>query len=247
MGGIQSLLVLGGASDIGLATVRRLARDGLRRVTLAGRNVGALSQSAAGLKDLGLEVAVERWDATDVDLHDAVLGAVFGQGEIDAVLLAAGALGDDAAIRQDARATADLLTTNFTGPAAALVVCARLFREQGHGTIIVLSSVAGERARKSNFVYGSSKAGLDAFAQGLGDSLAGTGVGVLVVRPGFVKTKMTEGLEAAPLSVTADQVADAVADGLRRGRHTVWAPAPIRGVMVVLRHLPRPVFRRLPI
>ena len=111
----------------------------------------------------------------------------------------------------------------------------------------MLSSVAGERARKSNFVYGSSKAGLDAFCQGLGDSLVGTGVRIVIVRPGFVHTKMTEGLEAAPLSTDADTVADAIVAGLGRGSETIWVPAPLRIVMSVLRHVPRPVFRRLPL
>jgi decaprenylphospho-beta-D-erythro-pentofuranosid-2-ulose 2-reductase len=111
---------------------------------------------------------------------------------------------------------------------------------------VVLSSVAAERARKANFIYGSSKAGLDAFAQGLGDSLQGTGVHVMVVRPGFVDTKMTHGLEKAPLSTTPEAVADAIITGLRRGSHTVWAPGAFRYVMSGLRHVPRPLFRKLP-
>jgi decaprenylphospho-beta-D-erythro-pentofuranosid-2-ulose 2-reductase len=116
---------------------------------------------------------------------------------------------------------------------------------QGHGTIVVLSSVAGERARRSNFVYGSSKAGLDAFAQGLGDRLHERGVHVMVVRPGFVRTKMTAGLDDVPLSTDPDAVAESIATGLRRSSHTVWSPAPLRAVMAALRHLPRPLFRRL--
>jgi decaprenylphospho-beta-D-erythro-pentofuranosid-2-ulose 2-reductase len=118
---------------------------------------------------------------------------------------------------------------------------------QGHGTIVLLSSVAGERARQSNYMYGSSKAGVDAFAQGLGDSLAGTGVQVMVVRPGFVKTKMTAGRDPVPFSTTADAVAGEVVKGLARGSHTVWAPPVLRLVMSVLRHVPRPLFRRLPL
>ncbi len=109
----------------------------------------------------------------------------------------------------------------------------------------MLSSVAGERARKDNFVYGSSKAGLDAFAQGLGDSLAGSGARVMVVRPGFVHTRMTEGMDDGPFSTTPEVVADAIIDGLRKGRHTVWAPALLRYVFGGLRHLPRPVWRKV--
>ena len=126
------------------------------------------------------------------------------------------------------------------------VPLAQRMREQGHA-IVALSSVAGERARRSNFVYGSSKAGMDTFFQGLGDSLVGTGVNVMIVRPGFVHTKMTEGLDAAPLSTTADAVAAAIVRGLERGSEAVWVPGTLRYVMSALRHVPRPIFRKLPI
>jgi decaprenylphospho-beta-D-erythro-pentofuranosid-2-ulose 2-reductase len=122
---------------------------------------------------------------------------------------------------------------------------ARQFRRQGHGTLLVLSSVAGERARRANFVYGSSKAGLDSFSQGLGDALVGSGARVVVVRPGFVHTKMTAGMKAAPLSTTPEAVADAVVRGLEKGDEIIWAPAPLRFVMSAMRHLPRPVFRKI--
>jgi decaprenylphospho-beta-D-erythro-pentofuranosid-2-ulose 2-reductase len=120
-------------------------------------------------------------------------------------------------------------------------------RQQGHGVVVALSSVAGERPRASNFVYGSTKAGLDAFYSGLADSLVGSGVSVLVVRPGFVHSKMTEGLAAAPLATTPEAVAEAIVGGVRSGRHTVWVPGAMRFVMSGLRHLPRAVFRKLPV
>jgi decaprenylphospho-beta-D-erythro-pentofuranosid-2-ulose 2-reductase len=123
---------------------------------------------------------------------------------------------------------------------------ARRLRAQGHGTLVVLSSVAGERVRAANFVYGSTKAGIDGFCQGLGDALHGSGVRVLIVRPGFVPTKMTAGRDKAPFSTTPDGVAEVVMRGLERGAETVWAPPVLRVVMAVARHLPRPVFRRLP-
>ena len=117
--------------------------------------------------------------------------------------------------------------------------------DQGHGTIVVLSSVAGERVRKSNYVYGASKAGLDGFAQGLGDALQGTGARVMVVRPGFVHTKMTAGRKPAPFSTTPDAVADAVVRGLEKGAETIWAPPALRFVMSGMRHLPRPLWRKV--
>ena len=122
---------------------------------------------------------------------------------------------------------------------------ARRLRQQGHGALVVLSSVAGERARRANFVYGSSKAGLDAFFQGLGDSLVGTGVRVLIVRPGFVRTKMTTGMDEPPLSTNAEEVAKVVVGAIASGKEQAWAPPALRYVMTGVRHLPRPLFRKL--
>jgi decaprenylphospho-beta-D-erythro-pentofuranosid-2-ulose 2-reductase len=118
---------------------------------------------------------------------------------------------------------------------------------QGHGSVVAFSSVAGERARRSNFVYGSTKAGLDAFYSGLTEALRPVGVQVTVVRPGFVHTRMTEGMKPAPLSTTPEAVAAVVVDAVRTRKELVWAPAPLRFVMSALRHIPRRIFRRLPI
>ncbi|MFD9243939.1 SDR family NAD(P)-dependent oxidoreductase, partial [Streptomyces sp. NPDC059556] len=137
--------------------------------------------------------------------------------------------------------------TNYTGAVSAGLVCAAALQNQGHGSLVVLSSVAGERARRADFIYGSSKAGLDAFAQGLGDALHGTGVHVMVVRPGFVRTRRTAGRAEAPLATTPEAVAGAIELGLRRRSETVWVPGSLRMVMAAVRHAPRPLFRRLPV
>ena len=142
---------------------------------------------------------------------------------------------------------AALAHVNFTGAISASVAVANRLRKQGHGTLVVLSSVAGERVRKANFVYGATKAGLDGFAQGLGDSLEGTGARVLVVRPGFVHSAMTKGMKAAPFATTPDKVADVTVQGLRRGSRTVWAPGILRFVFSALRHVPGPIWRKLPL
>ena len=246
LGSPQSVLVLGGTSDIARAVLRRLIARRTRRVVLAGRDPGALERVAAEARDLGAtDVATVGWDATDTDAHQAVVDKAFADGDIDLVLVAVGVLGNQDTDEHDPRATAEVITTNFTGAAAAGVAVADRLRAQGHGTIVVLSSVAGERARRANFVYGASKAGLDAFYQGLGDALAGTGVRVIVVRPGFVHTRMTAGRPPAPMSTTPEAVAEAIERALGRGPHTVWVPAQLRAVMAAMRHLPRPVFRRL--
>src|SRR5207248_4925238 len=142
--------------------------------------------------------------------------------DIDLALLAFGVLGDQEEAEHDGRAAVDIAEVNYVGSVSVAVPIAQRMRTQGHGTIVALSSVAGERARRSNFVYGSSKAGMDAFAQGLGDRLHGSGVQVIVIRPGFVRTRMTAGLDDVPLSTDPDAVAEAIAGALRRNAHTVW-------------------------
>ncbi|MFC9680841.1 decaprenylphospho-beta-D-erythro-pentofuranosid-2-ulose 2-reductase [Streptomyces sp. NPDC056948] len=243
----QSLLVLGGTSEIALATARRLIARRTRTVWLAGRPSAALEEAAGRLRGLGADVHTIAFDALDPTSHEGVLGKVFAEGDIDMVLLAFGLLGDQARDEREPEAAVRVAQTNYTGAVSASLVCARALQAQGHGSLVVMSSVAGERARRANFIYGSSKAGLDAFAQGLGDALHGTGVHVMVVRPGFVRTRMTAGLPEAPLATTPEAVATAVELGLRRRSETVWVPGALRVVMAALRHLPRGVFRRLPI
>lgn len=244
-GGVQAALVLGGASDIGLATARRLVADRCRRVVLAGRPSEALDDAAEQLRADGAEVEVVAFDAAATDTHEKVLGEVFDRGDIDVVLMAFGVLGDQEAFEHDTAAAVDAVTVNYTGAVSSGLVVADRLRRQGHGTLVVLSSVAGVRARSDNYVYGSSKAGVDAFAQGLGDALQGSGARVMVVRPGFVTTKMTDGREPAPFSTTADAVAEDIVEGLRLGRHTVWSPKVLQALFGVLRVVPRPLWRRL--
>jgi decaprenylphospho-beta-D-erythro-pentofuranosid-2-ulose 2-reductase len=242
LGEVQSLLVLGGTSEIGLATARALVERRARTVVLAARSPERCAAPADSLRAAGAErVEAVSFDALDTGSHDAFVDDVFSRfGDIDLALVAFGVLGEE----DD---PVSVLEVNTVGAASVMSAVARRMVAQGHGTIVLLSSVAGERVRKSNYMYGSSKAGADGFAQGLGDSLAGTGVDVMVVRPGFVKTKMTEGRDAVPFSTTADAVAREIVRGLARGSDVVWAPPVLRVVMSVLRHVPRPLFRRLPL
>jgi decaprenylphospho-beta-D-erythro-pentofuranosid-2-ulose 2-reductase len=248
LGSPQSVLVLGGTSEIARATLRALIARRCRTVVLAGRDKESLDQVAIEAQSLGATtVDSVTFDAQDILGHCRLVDEVFDRhGDIDLVLVAAGVLGDQEAAEKDPTAVGEIVTTNFTGPASAMLACATRLRRQGHGVLVVLSSVAGERARRANFVYGSSKAGLDAFAQGLSDSLVGSGARVLIVRPGFVRTRMTAGMSPAPLATSADEVASVIVRGLEKGAEVVWAPPPLRWVMIVLRHLPRALFRRIP-
>ena len=245
LGAVQSLLILGGTSDIALATARKMVVGKTRRVILAGRPSERLEAAAEELRGLGAQVETVAFDAGDVDTHEKALSAVFEAGDVDVVLLAFGVLGNQASDELDPVAAAKVAQTNYVGAVSSSLVSAAALKKQGHGSLVVLSSVAGERARKANFIYGSTKAGLDAFTQGLGDSLHGTGVHVMVVRPGFVDSKMTAGMDKAPMSTTPEAVADAILAGLRKGSEMIWVPAQLRFVMAGLRHLPRPVFRKV--
>ncbi len=244
----QSVLVLGGASEIAQAIVAGLVPGRCRTVILAGRPSERLEAAATAAKGAGADVVeTVSFDSTDLVGGPAAVDGAFDRfGDIDLVLAAAGALGDQAELEADPRAAAELITTNFTGLAAALLAAAARMRAQGHGRIVVISSVAGERARKANFIYGSTKSGLDAFSQGLGDSLVGTGVGVTIVRPGFVVGRMTEGMDPAPFSTTPAAVATAVVKAIESGAEVVYAPPVLRWVFAVMRQLPRAVWRRMP-
>lgn len=248
LGSVQSVLLLGGTSEIGLATLRALIAERARTVVVGVRDPDGFAH-AEELRAAGATtVDVVRFDALDTVSHEQLVSDVFDRhGDIDVIVLAFGVLGDQEESERDAHAALAVVRTNYDGAVSVALPFARRLRVQGHGTLVALSSVAGERARRSNFVYGSSKAGLDALVQGLADSLAGSGARAMAVRPGFVRTKMTAGLEPAPLSTTPEAVAKAIADGIRSGAHTVWVPRPLRFVMLALRLLPRPLFRRLDI
>ncbi len=186
-------------------------------------------------------------DARDAASHAATVEKAFAGGDIDVAVIAFGLLGEPERAWTDADHALELAEVNYTAPVHFGVLLAERMRTQGHGTIVALSSVAGERVRRSNFVYGSTKAGYDGFFLGLGEALRPSGVRVLVVRPGFVRSKMTEGLDDAPLAVSPDQVAEAVVEGVAGKRELIWVPGTMRVVMSGLRHVPRPLFRRLPI
>ncbi len=247
VGNPQSILLLGGTSEIGLATVEAFASDRPLRVVLAGRPSPRLDAAKTRLEGRTCAVEALPFDAAEPETHAEVVAKAFASGDIDVALVAFGLLGDNEKAWTDVAAAVELAQVNYTAAVAVGVALGERMSAQGHGSIVAFSSVAGERARRSNFVYGSTKAGLDAFYTGLTEALRPAGVHVTVVRPGFVHTRMTEGLKPAPLSTTPEAVAAVVVDAVRTRKELVWAPAPLRFVMSALRHLPRPIFRRLPI
>lgn len=240
----QTVVVLGGASDIARAIVVALDSPALRTVVLGCRNLDRADAAGLEARLSGATVTARHFDATDHVGHAAwVADVAADHGDLDIVIQAFGQLGLDAA--SDPVAAAALVDVNFAGAVSSGLAVAEQLRTQGHGVLVSLSSVAGVRTRASNFVYGSTKAGLDAFTTGLGHALHGSGARVMTVRPGMVRTQMSEGLDEAPFTIDADEVAAATVAGLRKKRAVVWAPAKLRGVFGLLRFAPDFVWRKL--
>jgi decaprenylphospho-beta-D-erythro-pentofuranosid-2-ulose 2-reductase len=242
LGRIRRVLVLGGGSEIARATLLALLRDGPLEVILAARRPDELE--TAELDAAGASVERIAFDARAPATHEQALAPVFAAGDVDLVLLAFGVLGDQPTAEVDAAAAVEIADTNFTGAVSALTVVAGLLRGQGRGTIVVLSSVAAQRPRASNYVYGASKAGLDAFARGMQLTAAESGLRILLVRPGFVRTAMTAGLAPAPFAVGPERVAAEIVAALRRDVDVIWVPRALRAVMWIVAVLPRSLVRR---
>ncbi|MFI5775607.1 SDR family NAD(P)-dependent oxidoreductase [Nocardia sp. NPDC051570] len=241
-----TIVLFGGRSEMGLEVAQRLASG--RVVILAARRSDDLDAEQVRLERAGA-AAVHRveFDADDLPTHQPLLDKIAAEhGRIGVAVLAFGVLGDQARAEQDSAAAVAVLQTDFVAQVSVLTGLANLLRAQGSGQLVVFGSVAGMRVRRANYVYGSAKAGLDGFANGLSDALYGSGVHLLLVRPGFVIGRMTEGMDPAPLSSTPDQVADAVVTGLRRRADRIWVPGALRWMFVVARLVPRPIWRRMP-
>ena len=243
-GRLSRVLLLGGTSEIGLAILSALRLGPDTEVILAGRDPQRLE--AAG-KALNRPVTVVRYDAMETDSHHAFAEEICGGGVPDLIIAATGVLTPQELIERDARLAASMIETNFTGHVTALLAFGEAMRGRGSGTIVVLSSIAAIRPRKFNSVYGATKAGLDAFARGYADSLHGTGVRVLLVRPGFVTGRMTQGMKPAPLATTPEKVGAAVAGALQdnSSKSVVWVPAALVGLATVMKLVPRSVWRKL--
>jgi len=245
----KRVLLVGGSSDIAIAIARRLAADGPVRAYLLGRDRDRLQEAVATLERAGCaDAQIGLVDADETGMHEQVVSAAFDRmNGFEIVVIAVGVLGAQAGLDAEPEDAREVMRVNFLGAGSLLLACMERLRAQGSGVLVVLSSVAAERPRAGNAIYGAAKAGLDALAQGLADATADSGVRVLVVRPGFVTTRMTAGLDPAPFATTPEAVADATVEALDGNAHTVWVPGKLRFVFSVLRHVPRPVYRRLPL
>ena len=255
VGNPQTVLLLGGTSEIGLAICERYLRDAAARIVLGIlpgdplRDKAIEQMRAAGAKS----VDVVDFDAVDTESHPKVIETAFAAGDVDVAIVAFGLLGNAEELWQNQRKAVQIAEINYTAAVSVGVLLGEKMKAQGFGQIIAMSSAAGERVRRSNFVYGSTKAGLDGFYLGLGEALREFGVRVLVIRPGQVRTTTTiehwksTGAKEAPFTVDKEYVAELAVTASAKGKELVWAPGAFRYVMMVLRHIPRPIFRKLPI
>lgn len=248
MQNVQRVVIIGGTSAIAVATVEEwLTRRPDLDVVLAAHDSARRRATAEQLRARGARVIEQDLELTESNAREQIEAALSTTGDIDVVLVAAGVLGDQESAWQDVDAALHLVDVNVRGAVLAGVVAADRLRAQGRGALVLLSSVAGERVRRSNFAYGASKAGADSFYVGLGEAVRADGVHVLVVRPGFVRSPMTAGLQEPPLAQDPGDVARAILAGLASGQRIVWVPGAMRWVMTVMRHLPYAAFRRLPV
>ena len=233
--------VFGGRSEIGLEIAHRLASG--NTVVLASRPGGEQPDLPGAQRVLHVD-----FDADDVARHTATVAAIEADaGPIDIAVLTFGILGDQAKAEADPAEVVRIIHTDFTAQASLLTVLANRLRARGGGTLVAFSSVAGQRVRRANYVYGSAKAGLDGFASGLADALHGSGVDLVIARPGFVIGRMTQGMSPAPFSSTPDQVAEAVVQRVTKGGPVeVWIPWQLRAMFFVAKFVPRALWRRMP-
>ena len=240
------MLILGGRSEIGTELAVRLAAGA--SVVLAARNADRLGEQIAVILAAGaVALSTREFDADDVESHGPLVASIIAEhGPIDIAVLAFGILGEQGRAEVDAAHAVAVVHTDYVAQVSLLTHLAAAMRQVGRGALVVFSSVAGVRVRRANYVYGSAKAGLDGFASGLADALHGTGVRLLIVRPGFVIGRMTSGMTPAPLASTPSQVAAATAHALAKRRRIVWIPWTLRPVFFCLRLLPQFVWRRMP-
>lgn len=237
-----TLLLLGGTSDIGGEVAVRLCAG--RDVVLAARRPGELGGVEKRMREAGAaSVRSIEFDATDLASHRPVVEQAAESGPITTAIVAFGILGDQARAEHDEEHAAEIAVVDYAAQVSMLTVLADVMTS---GHIFAFSSIAGWRARRANYVYGSTKAGLDAFCQGLADRLHGTDLALITARPGFVIGSMTQGMKPAPLSVTPDLVADAVVAEMGKGSRTVWIPRALELLAWVMRCVPRPIWRRMP-
>jgi decaprenylphospho-beta-D-erythro-pentofuranosid-2-ulose 2-reductase len=244
----QNVVIFGGSSDIARAITKKLCAARAHTVVLAGRNTALLDTAAGEAHEYGATTThTVLFDAEDPSDAARCVGEAFDHvtGQVDLVIIAVGLLGDQSTFEDDPVVAARMATVNFTWPVTALTEIRRRLIAQGSGRILVITSVASVRVRRSMYLYAGAKAGLDRLCHAMADSLEGTGVTLQLLRPGQVRTKMTTGVAEPPFTTGPNEVAENVMKGLASGERVIWSPPILRYVFFVLRHLPTPLWRKL--
>jgi len=240
----MNILILGAMSDIARAIAHRYARQG-HSITLAARDPGRLAADAADLHvRYGVPVQCLPFDAEQDDAHAGFYAALSPRPDV--AVCAFGQLSDQVAAQQDWPQARTMLMVNYVGAVSILERVAHGMEQRGSGTIIGISSVAGDRGRAGNYFYGSAKAGFTAYLSGLRNRLAGKGVHVMTVKPGFVDTAMTAGMNTPPLlTASPEAVADDVYRAAQKRKNVLYTRWFWRWIMLVIRHIPESLFKRL--
>ena len=244
----RNVIVFGATSAIAQAVCRLLSRQRCRFFLIA-RDAAKLAAVEADLKVRGAEVeGSQAVDLCDTSLHpDLIAEAWHRLGTVDACIIAHGLLGDQAQAERDWAEAAAILNVNFISVASLVTHLANRFEKQGSGRIVAIGSVAGDRGRKTNYVYGAAKGALETFLEGVRHRLASRGVAVLLVKPGFVDTPMIAHLPKSPLFASPDPVARSIVSAMDKGKSTIYTPIFWRPVMLMIRLLPEWLFNRLSI
>lgn len=235
----QRVLIVGGSSEIGSSLALSWLRRGTSEFVVTQREAGRADDVVGHLEDAGARVTTVDLDALVRSTISPAMDRAWAGGDVDIAVIAIGRLGDQVEMEANPSAAWDVLTVNATASIQiALEVAARMEHQQ-HGTLVLLSSVAGQRGRRDNYVYGASKAALDTFAEGLQQRFADSEVGVLVARPGYVHSKMSAGVKPAPFAVSVDESRDRILTALESGKGVVWIPSFLGVLFQIFRLLPR--------
>jgi len=243
---MHRVIIIGATSAIAEATARRYAARGAR-LYLIGRQASRLEDMG---KDLQIRsaagTAFATMDVNDHARHEQVLAAAWEWlGEVDVVLIAHGTLPDQSACQDSVDTAIAEFTTNGTSTIALMTLAAKRMAAQRHGAIAVISSVAGDRGRQSNYLYGAAKAAVSTFASGLRQRLAKCGVAVVTIKPGFVDTPMTQAFKKGALWAKPDAIAHGIVRAIDRRRSVVYLPWFWSIIMLAIKHIPESVFKRI--